>query len=108
MSTAWSLSSRIRQDWDQDTFMKETNLDIGLYRQYLNTYVKEAIENSDGTNAGISSYLWGKKVSGFLVKHRKEKEQALTDARKAFDEHRHWPVEIVLSHLGVDEKQVRG
>lgn len=77
-------------------------MDIGLYRQYLNEYVKEALENSNGSNSDISGYLWEKKVSGFLVKHRKEKEKALADARKAFDDHRHWPLQIVLSHLGVD------
>jgi hypothetical protein len=41
------------------------------------------------------------KVSGFLVRNRAEKQKALEDARNAFDSHRHWPVEIVLSHLGI-------
>jgi hypothetical protein len=36
-----------------------------------------------------------------LVMHREEKQRALADARQAFDEHRHWPLEIVLRHLGV-------
>ena len=33
-----------------------------LYRRYLREYIQDAIENSDGTNAGISSYLWEIKI----------------------------------------------
>jgi len=76
-------------------------MDLKAYRHYLEQFVREALEKSDSTNAGISSYLWEKKVSGLLVRHRQEKQKALNEARKAFDEHRHWPVEIVLSHLGI-------
>ena len=79
-------------------------MDIGLYRRYLNEYIREALLNSDGTNAGMSGYLWEKQVGGWLVTHKTERQRALADARRAFDEHRHWPVEIVLSHLGVDLK----
>jgi hypothetical protein len=81
-------------------------MDIGLYRRYLQEYVQEAIENSDGTNAQISSYLWSKNVAGFLVRNKTEKQRALDDARQAFDEHRHWPVQIVISHLGLDPKEL--
>jgi hypothetical protein len=77
-------------------------MDIGQYRRYLKQYIREAVENSDGSNAGISGYLWEKQVGGLLITHKAEKLRALADARRAFDEHRHWPVDIVLSHLGVD------
>jgi len=76
-------------------------MDIGVYRQSLEKYVLEAVQNSDGTVKGISNYLWDIKISGFLVRNRAEKQKALDDARNAFDSHRHWPVEIVLSHLGI-------
>ncbi len=76
-------------------------MDIGVYRQYLEKYVLEALQNSDGSVSGISNYLWNLKVSGIVVRNRTEKQKALDDARHAFDSHRHWPVEIVLSHLGV-------
>jgi hypothetical protein len=79
-------------------------MDIGLYRQYLQQYVQEAIDNSNRTSAGIAEYLHTKNVSGRLVSHKEEKQRALTDARKAFDDHRHWPLDIILSHLGVDVK----
>ena len=75
-----------------------------LYLQYLQQYVREALANSDGTNSGIAGYLGEKKVTGFLVAHKEERRRALEDAKRAFDEHRHWPTEIVLSHLGVDVK----
>ena len=79
-------------------------MNVELYRRYLQEYVSEAIANSDGSNKGIASYLWEKKVTGFMVQHKTERERALADARKAFDEHRHWPTQIVLSQLGVETK----
>jgi hypothetical protein len=80
-------------------------MDLRLYRRYLNEYVKEGLENSNGTAAGVSAYLWEKKVGGLLVQHKTEKNRALDEARRAFDEHRHWPVPIILSHLGLDAKE---
>lgn len=75
-----------------------------IYKRYLTQFVREAIQNSDGSNAGISGYLWAKRISGIFVQHRTEKERALHDARKAFDEHRHWPREIIISHLGISDR----
>ena len=78
-----------------------------LYRRYLRDYIQEAIENSDGSNAGISGYLWEKKLGRFLVSNKDEKQRALTDARRAFDDHRHWPQDIVLSHLGIEDDEAK-
>jgi len=72
------------------------------YQFYLRHYVDEAIQNSDGSNRGISEYLWTLQVKGIYVRERAEKERALTDTRRAFDEHRHWPLPIILSHLGLE------
>ncbi len=77
-------------------------MDIGLYRKYLQQYVSDAMRNSDGSNRGISEYLETIQVKGLFVSHREEKRRALADARQAFDRNRHWPTEIVLSHLGVE------
>jgi hypothetical protein len=41
-------------------------------------------------------------VSGILTRHKEEKKRALEDARTAFNEHRHWPMDIIISHLGLD------
>ena len=76
-------------------------MDIGAYRQALEQFVMDALANSDGTNAGISNYLLNQKVSGLFVPNKAEKQKALNDARQAFDEHRNWPVNIILSHLGI-------
>lgn len=81
-------------------------MDIGAYRKYLQELLQEALENSDGTNSGIYEYLSEKKISGWFVRNKNEKQRALADARKAFDEHAHWPVDIVISHLGVDPKEI--
>jgi len=78
-------------------------MNIGLYRKYLNLYVREAIENSDGSRSGISEYLGSIKVSGFLTRDKDEKKRAIQDAKNAFDDHRHWPLQIIVSHLGLEE-----
>jgi hypothetical protein len=76
-------------------------MDRERYQQYMKQYVAEAIQKSDGSTRGIAEHLSMIQVKGPLVMHREEKRRALADARQAFDEHRHWPVEIVLKHLGV-------
>lgn len=81
-------------------------LNIGIYRQCLQEIVQEAITHSDGSNAGIAEYLSSVTVSGWFTRNKTEKRKALEEARKAFDEHRHWPLEIVISHLGLDTKEI--
>ena len=81
-------------------------MDLGVYWQYLEQLVKEAVENSDRSNDGISNYLWSKKKPGRLTRNRVEKTKALDEARRAFGEHRHWPLEVVLSHLGINSKNL--
>jgi hypothetical protein len=76
-------------------------MDGKLYQQYLQQYVKEAIEHSDGSVRQIADRLHEQVVKGIFISHRVEKERALVDAQKAFDEHSHWPLGIILSHLGV-------
>ncbi len=77
---------------------------MDLFRRYLEEYVKEAIENSNGTNAGVSEYLWAKREPGKLTSNRDIRIKALHEARRAFDEYRHWPQLIILSHLGFENK----
>lgn len=81
-------------------------MDIGAYRQYLKELLKDALENSNGSSSQISEYLREKKISGILVRHRQEKERALADAKNAFDEHSYWPVDIIISHLGIDPEEI--
>ena len=81
-------------------------LNIGIYRQCLQDIVQEAITHSDGSNAGIAEYLRSVTVGGWFTRNKTEKRKALEEARKAFDEHRHWPLEIVISHLGLDAKEI--
>lgn len=76
-------------------------MDHLLYQRYLQEYVRQAIQASDGSVRGIAEELGAIQVRGLWVMHKEEKQRALADARRAFDEHRHWPLEIILSHLGV-------
>ncbi len=77
-------------------------MNIVTYQQCLEQLIKEAFANTDGSNQGISEYLWSKQKPGVLSRNRLEKQKALDEARRAFDEHRHWPVDIVITHLGLD------
>ena len=76
-------------------------MDHTLYRRYLQEYVTQARQASDGSVRSIAEELGAIHVGGLLVVHKDEKKRALADARRAFDEHRHWPLEIILSHLGL-------
>lgn len=78
-----------------------------IYRQYLIFFIREAIRESDGSNAGIATALQERYIpergpKSWFLKNAEEQLRALKDARQAFDEHRHWPRSLVLSHLGLD------
>jgi len=77
-------------------------MDIVQYRKYLEQYVTTALQDSDGTITGVSEYLEEIKTGGRFTRHKEEKRRALADAQKAFYEHRHWPMEIIISHLGLN------
>lgn len=78
-------------------------MDIGAYRNAVQSYVKQALANTDGSNKKISEYLWSLSIPRFLVRHKTEKSRALSDVRKAFDDHSYWPLEVILSQLGIDK-----
>jgi hypothetical protein len=80
-------------------------MNVQLYRRYLEQFVSEAIANSSGSNSSIYEYLSSIRIGKFLVPHKDEKVRALADARRAFEEHRHWPLNIVLSQLGIESKE---
>ena len=82
-------------------------MDGEAYRNALKKYVFEAVQNSSGSNAKVYEYLSSIKLGRFLVKNKLEKQRALEDACKAFDEHRHWPQDIVISQLGLDPKELK-
>jgi hypothetical protein len=77
-------------------------MDYTLYRRYLNDYVHQAMQASDGTPRDIYEHLAAMQAGGIFTAHKEERRRALADARRAFDEHRHWPLEIILSQLGVE------
>jgi hypothetical protein len=81
-------------------------MNFTLYREYLREYLTIALRESDGSNRGIAERLGEFQVRGLIVRHRDEKLRALSDARQAFDEHRHWPLEIVLSQLGFKREEL--
>ena len=80
-------------------------MDYAVYEKYLKIYLQQAIRESDGSNRGIAEALGTMRVGGLFTAHKEEKQRALQDALHAFDAHRHWPREIILSHLGVKLEQ---
>ena len=83
-------------------------MDQKMYRQYLRQYLKDAFQNSDGTNAGMSGYLMQQIEPGRFTRNREEKIRALNDVQRTFAEHRHWPVDMVLTYLGIKPEEVQG
>ncbi len=73
-----------------------------IYQKYLQEYVKQAVKQSNGSVSEIYDCLGQITVGGWLTRHKEEKRRALQDAMRAFSEHRHWPLDIILSHLGVE------
>ena len=80
-------------------------MDNQLYQKYLHEYVTQAVKQSNGSISEIYDYLGQITVGGFLTRHKEEKRRAIQDAMRAFGEHRHWPLEIILSHLGIENKE---
>lgn len=81
-------------------------MDVNAYRSFLKELIGDALENTDGSVSEITAYLHTRQVSGLLVRNKKEKQRALLDAQTAFSEHRHWPLRIVISHLGLDPDEL--
>lgn len=81
-------------------------MDIKRYNQYLREYLAQALKGSDMTNRGIAERLGEIQVGRWFVSHKVEKQRALYDLRVAFEEHRHWPLDIVLSHLGFKKEDL--
>ena len=76
-----------------------------IYRRYLQEYIQEAIENSNGSNAEISSYLWEKNLGRILISNKTEKQRALADARRAFDRSEQPAADKILSHIGIENPE---
>ena len=78
-------------------------MDHKLYRQYLESYALEALEENEDDVSAAADYLLNKKKPFFLSKHRKEKRAALKRVQKLFSTSRDRPVWIVLKSLGLDK-----
>ncbi|MCI0476284.1 MAG: hypothetical protein L0Y55_08555 [Anaerolineales bacterium] len=83
-------------------------MDQKVYRQFLREFLRDASQKSDGSNAGMASYLMQQIQPGRLARHRDEKIRALNDLNRAFSEHRHWPVDMIFTYLGIKPEEVQG
>jgi hypothetical protein len=91
------------------SFSQANDMDHKLYNQYMHEYLKAALENGHSKPVEIAQYLDVIPLPGRFTRNKEERVRALRAVRQAFNEHRHWPLDIILSHLGIDpEKEKSG
>lgn len=78
-----------------------------LYEKYRLQYLKEAIEASDKTTREIYRALTEIPPPGRFSFHKHEKLRAVNDLLGTFADRRHWPLDIILSHLGIDAEELK-
>ncbi len=81
-------------------------MDHKRYHQFLRDYLQEAIANTNRTTPAVMLYLTEIPAPGRFARNRAERVKAIATLREAFDEHRHWPLDIAISHLGFDPKEL--
>jgi hypothetical protein len=77
-------------------------MDHALYEKFRRQYLKQAIEATNRTPNEIYRALTEMPRPGRFSFNKEEKLRALHDLQQAFEDHRHWPLDIILSHLGID------
>ncbi len=82
-------------------------MDHTLYHKLKRQYLKEALLNSDKTPGSIHRALTEIAPPGRFSFNKEEKLRALKDLREAFEEHRHWPLDIVLSYIGITLEELQ-
>ena len=82
-------------------------MDHKLYNQFMHEYLKEAFINGNSKPTDIARYLDEIPLPGRFARNREERTRALFAVRQAFTEHRHWPLDIILSHLGIDPEKIK-
>ncbi|MFZ6030614.1 MAG: hypothetical protein ACOYYS_23140 [Chloroflexota bacterium] len=78
-------------------------MDHALYEKYRRQYLQEAMVGANRSPAEIYRALVELPRPGRFTFHREEKARALRDLLAAFEDHRHWPLDIILSHLGLED-----
>ena len=79
-------------------------MDQTRYTEFLISYTKSAMDNSDGTSTGADHYLSAQKKPGFFAPT--EKKAAFHRVRKVFAEMRDRPVWLVLKALGLSTEEL--
>ena len=82
-------------------------MDYKLYNQYMHEYLKAALVEGHNKPAEIAQYLEQIALPGRFARNKEERIRALREVRQAFNEHRHWPLGIILSHLGIDPEKIK-
>ena len=82
-------------------------MDHKLISQYMHEYLKDALKTGHDRPAEIARYLEELPLPGRFARNKEERIRALREVRQAFTEHRHWPLDIILSHLGIDAEKIK-
>jgi hypothetical protein len=78
-------------------------MDHNLFLKYLEEYTLEALGQAGDDVSAAADYLERIKRAGILSKDRKEKNAALTRAKKIFSSSRERSLYVVLKSLGLDD-----
>jgi len=81
-------------------------MDQSRFNTFLVEYIKNALDESDGTADGASNYLSAQKKPGFLAPN--EKKEAHQRAKKVFAEMSDRPLWLVLKALGLTAEDLEG
>jgi len=76
-------------------------MDHEAYEKYRRQYLKKAYQESDHTPQAIYRALTEIRQPGRFAFNRDEKMRALRDLESAFEDRRHWPLDIILSHIDI-------
>jgi len=82
-------------------------MDYKLFSKYMHEYLKEAMASGHNNPTEIASYLEEIPLPGRFARNKVERVRALREVRQAFNEHRHWPLDIILSHLGINPEKIK-
>lgn len=82
-------------------------MDHKLYYQYMHEYIKGALVSGHNKPTEIARYLDEISLPGRFTRNKEERIRALYAVRQGFNEHRHWPLDIILSHLGIDPEKLK-
>ncbi len=77
-------------------------MDHAKYEKFRRQYLQQALDATNRTPSEIYRALTEIPRPGRFAFDKEEKLRGLHDLQQAFEDRRHWPLDIILSHLGIE------